>query len=138
LLTAPPYRFSVPISPGTRSGPHKGIVVIGTPPFGGAPVYAGREVDIERPDLPRRKLNLDSINFRFVGKELPQSITGVFADGSWAGIEDSTYLAYSSDTPAVATVDWRGVVTAVAPGKATITITYTTPFRSAAFRPGSG
>jgi hypothetical protein len=61
------------------------------------------------------------------GSEAPQSITGVFADGSLVGLEDSTYIAYSSDTPAVATVDWRGVVTAVAPGRATITITYATP-----------
>ena len=128
VLTAPPYRFAVTVSPETPSGPHKTISAMGIPRFGGNPIHTGIDVDIERPDLPRQlKLNLEIIRFGFVGEETPQSVTGVFADGSLAGLEDSTYTSYTSDTPAVATVDWRGMVTAVAPGKANITITYAPP-----------
>ena len=54
-------------------------------------------------------------------------VAGVFADGSLTGLEYSAYTAYSSDRPVVATVDGRGVVTAVAPGRASITITYAPP-----------
>ena len=43
------------------------------------------------------------------------------------GLEDSTFTVYSSDTPAVASVDQRGMVTAVAAGHANITIKYTSP-----------
>jgi uncharacterized protein YjdB len=128
VLIAPPYQFSVAVSPETPSGPYKTILAMGIPPFGGSPVYTAIDVDIERPDLPQQlKLNLETIRFGFVGEEAPQSVTGVFADGSLVGLESSTYISYTSDTPAVATVDWRGMVTAVAPGKANITINYTTP-----------
>jgi hypothetical protein len=127
-LAGPPYQFSIPVSPEIPSGPNKSLMAVGIPKSGGDPVYAAIDVDIERPDLPRRlKLNLEIIRFGFVGEEAPQSVTGVFADGSLAGLEDSTYTSYSSDTPAVATVDWRGMATAVAPGKANITITYAPP-----------
>ena len=83
---------------------------------------------VERLDLPEKlKLNLETVHFGYVGEETPLGVTGVFADGSRVGLEDSTYTKYSSDTPAVASVDQRGMVTAVAPGHANITIKYTSP-----------
>jgi hypothetical protein len=127
-LAGPPYQFSIPVSPEIPSGPNKSLMAVGIPKSGGAPVYAAIDVDIERPDLPRRlKLNAGIVIFRYVGEELPLDVTGVFADSSLADLEHSTYASYTSDTPAVATVDWRGMVTVVAPGKANITITYAPP-----------
>jgi hypothetical protein len=67
------------------------------------------------------------LHFGFVGEELPEGVTGVFADGSLVDLDSSTYTAYASDTPSVAAVDGRGMVTAVAPGFANVTISYNFP-----------
>jgi hypothetical protein len=52
--------------------------------------------------------------------------TGAFSDGTSYDLTKSTLISYSSDTPSVATVQAQGIVTAVAPGSATITVTYGT------------
>ena len=128
VLTAQPYQFSVRVSAETPSGPHKSVLAVGFPSNGGSPVYSSIDIDIERLDLPRKlQLELGSVHFGYVGEETPLGVTGVFADGSWVGLEDSAFTGYSSDTPTVATVDRRGMVTAVAPGHANITIKYTSP-----------
>ena len=128
VLTSPPYRFSIPVPSGTPSGPNSSFVALGVPRSGGSPVYSSVRVDVERAETPERlKLGLENVSFRFVGEEALMNVTGVFADGSLTGLEYSTYTTYSSDAPSVATVDARGDVTAVAPGNANITITYTAP-----------
>ncbi len=126
-LAGPPYQFSIPVSPEIPSGPNRSLMAVGITRSGGSPVYAAIKIDIERPDLPKSLKHGGNVIFRYVGEELPLGVTGVFADGTLAGLEDSTYTNYTSDTPAVATVDWRGMVTAVAPGKANVTITYAPP-----------
>ena len=124
-LFAPPYQFSIPIPRGVPSG-HYLIGVMGTPKSGSDPVFGTSvDVDVERPDNPRQlKSDGNSVNFDAVGSELPPGVTGAFADGSRVRLTASSLIGYSSDSPGIATVDWRGVVTAVGPGKATITITY--------------
>jgi hypothetical protein len=127
-LTRPPYRFSVLVSPDTHSG-HHSIGAIGFPKSGGDPVSTSIDVDVERPDRPLKwKLNLGSLHCGFIGEATPLDVTGVFADGSLVGLEDSIYTTFVSDTPAVARVDQRGgMVTAVGPGFANITIAYNYP-----------
>jgi len=126
-LTGPPYRFSIPVPPNTTSGLNP-IVVIGIPASGGDAVSSSIRVDVERPDSPQSlKLNLGSLHFGFVGEEGPLGVTGVFADGSLVDLDSSTYITYASDTPSVATADGRGMVTAVAPGFANVTISYNFP-----------
>jgi hypothetical protein len=126
-LTGPPYRFSIPVAPDTTSGPQS-IQVIGIPASGGDAVFSSITVDVERPDSHQSlKLNLGSLHFGFVGEELPEGVTGVFADGSLVDLDYSTYLTYVSDSPSVATADGRGMVTAVAPGFANVTISYNFP-----------
>ncbi len=128
VLSAPPYRFSFSLSSGTPSGPNHSISAMGIPISGGKPVYSSISVDIERPESPRQLIpGLQVISFGYVGERTPLNLTGVFADGSRTGLEDSSYTSYSSDTPSVATVDGGGMVTAVAPGKASLKITYAPP-----------
>ncbi|MGO9617560.1 MAG: chitobiase/beta-hexosaminidase C-terminal domain-containing protein [Bryobacteraceae bacterium] len=55
---------------------------------------------------------------------MDEGLLGTFPDGSKVLLTNSTYLAYSSDTPSVAIVDAQGNVTAVAPGTANVTVAY--------------
>lgn len=123
-MTAPPYQFSIPIPPDAESG-HYPIAAMGIPAAGGDAIFSpGIEVDIERPDSPREVQNQGrSVNFGCAREKLPLAAIGTFSDGSRVDLNRSTYIAYSSDTPNVATVDWEGWVTSVAPGNARITVT---------------
>jgi hypothetical protein len=53
-----------------------------------------------------------------------RDVQATFADGSTLDVENSTRHAYQSDSPSVATVDENGIVTAVAPGSASIAVSY--------------
>ena len=128
VLSGPPYQITVTIPTGSPSGRNKAISAMGTPTSGGAPIFYSISVDIERPDSPTQlTLGLQTVSFGYVGEQTPLGVTGAFADGSLIGLEDSTYTAYVSDTPSVAAVDPRGMLTAIAPGTASITITYSPP-----------
>jgi len=97
---------------------------MGAPKNGTFPVSDSIHVKVERPDLPLKlTANFPSLDFR-IGETIRDEIYGTFADGSLVLLTDSTYISYSSDAPGVATVNEQGSVTAVAPGYATITITY--------------
>ena len=128
VLTASPYRLSFRLPPQIPSGPNRRIVAMGIPMRDDTPVYASIDVDIERADRPHRLVpDPEFAMFRYVGEEYPLDVTGVFVDGLRIGLEKSTYTKYSSDTPSVATVDQRGMVHAVAPGRAKVTATYAPP-----------
>jgi len=125
-LTAPPYRFSLPIPANVPSG-HYSLGAIGMPRSGGDPVFIDvpLDLDVERPDSPRELRPVaGSLNFRYVGEDLPLEVIGLFTDGARVRLTESTYTSYSSNSPNVATVDISGTVTAVAPGVAQITVTY--------------
>jgi hypothetical protein len=51
-------------------------------------------------------------------------VVGVFGDDKTADLRKSEYVDYRSDAPSVASIQKEGIVTAVAPGSATIFITY--------------
>jgi hypothetical protein len=80
-------------------------------------------VDIERPDPPLRiKSERSAISFGYVGDQRNLSVTGTYADGSRVTLTYSSLTSYSSDRPAVATVDSMGLVIATRPGSARVTI----------------
>ena len=127
-LSAPPYVFKIPTAPDESSGPRL-LTAYGIPTSGGGRVQSAITIDVERADTPQQLVaELSSIEFQYVGAYLTLSVFGVFADGSNVVLDNSTYIAYSSDTPTVAKVDEQGTVTAVAPGKAKIGITYRNVF----------
>lgn len=74
------------------------------------------------------------IQFTRTGDQIPLRVLGAFADGSNDELTKSISTKFTSNNPRVATVDAGGMVTAVAPGKTTITIrtqsqTYSIPVR---------
>jgi hypothetical protein len=122
-LTASPYQFQVPIPPDIASGPCT-LVASGIVGAGNAVDSAPITVDIERPDNPQQLTpGLSTIGFRYAVGTVPLLVTGTYADGSIVSLSKSALTTYASDTPAVASVDTYGRVTAVGPGSASITIT---------------
>ena len=121
-LTAPPFRFEIPIPPNAASQTYF-LVVVGTTVAGEGVTSEEIKIDIERPDPPVRIRNEGStISFDYVGDQARLLVTGTYADGSRATLTYSSLTSYSSDNPSVATVDSVGLVIAGAPGSAAITI----------------
>jgi len=122
-LSAPPYRFALQTEADGASGKRE-LKAIGVR-LGEIVYSTAITVDVERSDSPQQLLSEESgLIFGFVGDITALGITGVFSDGSRVGLNRSTLTAYSSDTPAVATVDSNGLVTAVGSGFANLTVTY--------------
>lgn len=128
-LEAPPWEFKIPIPPDASSRTYT-LVVVGTTTTGEG-VASGRvTIDVERPDPPVQIANdVRSLHLRYVGDKLQLHVDGVYADGSRVDLRYSSLTTYSSDNPAVASVSGTsgyvpgtGFVTAVGPGRATITI----------------
>jgi hypothetical protein len=123
-LTASPYEFKVPIPPGTASNTYT-LVAVGTTTAGETVQSERITVYVERPDPPLRIWNEipGRLSLPFVGHTMWLQVNGDFADGSRVTLTYSSLTTYASDNPAVVAVDSTGLVTAVGPGSAKITIT---------------
>jgi hypothetical protein len=122
-LTSPPYEFSYPIPADLASG-HYRFKAAGVTESGETVYSRPMEVDIERPDEPR-KLQSEWVSLTFGDqKDQPLLIWGVFPDGSKIDLTRSSRVTYTSDRPAVAVVSGDGGVSAVGAGKAKITVKY--------------
>lgn len=122
-LTAPPYEFAVPIPPGTASDTYS-LVAVGTTTAGETVQSERINVDVERPDPPLRIWNeVPGLSLPYAGHTMWLQVSGKFADGSRVTLTYSSLTTYVSDNPAVVAVDSTGLVTAVGPGSAKITIT---------------
>jgi len=84
-------------------------------------------VDIE-PSTPPTAINFQQtlVALDYVGQERRVGVTATFADGSTLDVTKSTLLSFVSGSPTVVAVDATGMMTALAPGNATITATYGT------------
>jgi hypothetical protein len=123
-LSRPPYVFNIQIPPDASSG-MCAVGATGTPKSAGADVWHQVTIDVERADTPQRLIPaLSALIFPYAGEKVSLDVIAAFADGSRVLATHSTYIAFSSDTPGVATVDEQGAVTAVAPGEAKIGIAY--------------
>ena len=122
-MSAPLYEYSYPIPADLASGRYRFKAAGAT--ASGATVYSDPvEVDIERPDKPK-KLESEWQSVTLGEQEdTPLQIWGVFADGSKIDVTRSVRATYSSDRPAVAAVSSEGGVTGVGAGKARITVKY--------------
>lgn len=89
-------------------------------------VDASAEVtlDVERTDSPvSLRVDPHSMNFTSVGGSLSLTVIGVYEDGSWQPLTQSSVLQLASTNAAVATVH-NGSVTATGVGNANIQISY--------------
>jgi hypothetical protein len=123
-LTAPPYQFQIQIpsdiEPGTRMFNACGIIRPGNF-VDSAPIT----IDIERSDTPQRlKSDLSTLALDYAGANVGLTVSGTFPDGTDLYLRHSSFIAYASDDPAVATVDGNGTVTAAGVGSANIVVTY--------------
>jgi Bacterial Ig-like domain (group 2) len=101
------------------------LTVSGTPTSGQGPVSAIVELDVERSDFPLTiSAALSPIIFDSAGEQIRLDLLAGFADGTTFGVTASSYVTYSSSNTSVATVDSTGLVTAVAPGSGSVTVTY--------------
>jgi hypothetical protein len=122
----PPYEFVVPIPQNMAPG-YYSLGVMGKPRPGlgvGANQIFSKPITlvVERADEPvRLEVFPPTISVQPGGKWF-LSVTGVFADGQKVDLKLSTKTIYTSDTPKIVTIDPRGVVKALAPGSAKITV----------------
>ena len=94
----------------------------------GQDVETSITIDVERSDMPSSiRTTLSSLRFEAPGGYVPLDIMGSFSDGKVLDVTQSSYVAYTSSNPAIATVTTWGQVTAVAAGDALITVTYGPP-----------
>lgn len=124
-ISALPGRISVTIPASQIDCGSYFLTVSGTPVSSQGPVSATLELDVERPDLPITiAATLSPIIFDSAGEQFPLDLLAGFSDGKMFTVTASSYVTYSSSNPAIATVDARGLVTAVAPGRTTVAVKY--------------
>jgi len=123
--TAPPWDFPLQIPDHIRPGPYR-VTAIGSNEPGQAIQSAPITLLVEEPvDSPMR---LD-VQFHFMELRLGDTpalldALGMFPGNRQVVLNQSIYTSFKSTAPGVATVDNRGNVTAVTPGKAKIIVTY--------------
>jgi len=121
LVYAPPYQFAMRVPPTTASRTYH-LGALGTTTAGES-AETHIAIRVERPDPPVRIRNeLSKLFDNDGGHTWHLQVSGKFADGSEVTLTYSSLTSYSSDNPAVATVDRDGVVQSVGPGSAMITI----------------
>jgi hypothetical protein len=123
-LSAPPYRFALQTKADGASGKRE-LTATGVIRPGEVVDSTAITIDVERADEPERLLTEhSSISFGSVGEQVALTITGVFKDKSLVGLNRSTRTRYSSSDPSVVSVRADGLVTAVGPGFADVTVTH--------------
>ncbi len=116
------FSFTVPTRIECRT---YALTAMGTTPSGQTVESALLLIDVERPDSPRKLAALmPKIYFRVTGETLPITLMGTFPDDAVLELTESSRVAYTSSNQTVATVDKNGIVTAVAPGQASVTASY--------------
>jgi hypothetical protein len=126
MLASPPYAWTVQVPKNTRPGPCA-LTAHGS---GGIPPRDTRTeavtLQVELPEdaaIVRLDAQFPLLEFHR-GDVLNLTVDGVFPDGGRVDLERSMHTSFKSSAPDVVTVDSRGVVEAIAPGSARITITY--------------
>ncbi len=85
------------------------------------------ELDVERADAPVSLwVQSPKVFFEHPGYELPTLLVARFADGTSPDARRSSRVRFTSSDETVATVNREGLVRAVAPGRATVTVLYRT------------
>jgi hypothetical protein len=117
--------FSVTIPTNANSGPLT-LTASGTDSSGTLDNSATITVDVEQPSTSTPvSLRVDppSMHFAYIGQTLPLNLIGVYANGSWQGLTQSSKLQISSANTAIATVT-GGSVTSTGTGSTTLQVSY--------------
>jgi hypothetical protein len=126
MATAAPAQFSVAIPADMACRTHT-LTARGRT-TAGQDASAEVDIDVEKPDVPwSLSALLRQIIFDAQGDSYSIGLLGTFADGSVLDVTESSNVTYSSSNAGVATVEGFGLVTAVAPGKASIVAMYGPP-----------
>lgn len=121
MLASPPYQFDIEIPAQITPGRYL-LTALGKTNSGQLIESEPLSIDVERPDLPQKI----AANFRqldlIVGDQVHIGVQGTYADGSVVDLSKSTQTAFTSQSPAIATVTPEGLVTAVAPGSTQVVV----------------
>ncbi len=121
-LSAPPYNFTLTI-PSNIPPDKYAVTAAGAYAQGESVTSLPILLVVEPTTIPQSyRTEPETLTNLWVGVKAHLRVIGRFADGSTANVTYSTRTTYSTSDPGVATVDSSGVVTAVAPGNATILV----------------
>jgi len=123
-VTTSPASFSVTIPSNAIFGPYT-ITAIGMDSTGTTDTSAAITLDVEQTTTAPVSLRVDpsSIHFAYIGQILAFNVIGVYANGSWQGLTQSSTLKITSANTSIATVT-GGSVTAVNTGNTTLAVSY--------------
>jgi Bacterial Ig domain/Bacterial Ig-like domain (group 2) len=120
IVTAPPFDFSLTVPAHLAAGTYR-LTAVG---FGAAAkpmASTSIGLDVESPSALLTLIPPSSaISFSAIGEQLPMRIAGSDSAGKLLDLIHSSRLLYRSTDRTVAVVDNNGMVTAVAPGQASI------------------
>jgi hypothetical protein len=124
IATSVPAQFTISIPANIICGKYM-LTAYGTTSSGQDVESATILIDVERPDLPTSlSALLQRLTFRSPGEQSPIVILGTFSDGSILEVTRSSNSNYTSSNSGVVTVKANGIATAVGPGSASVTATY--------------
>jgi hypothetical protein len=125
FVSTSPYQFSIQI-PTTITPKRYTLTAMGVVPQAQAVASPQITIAVERPDSPVR-LNVQPSQLEFsVGENTYVTVSGTYSDGSTAFLNEAASTTFVSNSPAIATVDNYGKVTAVSSGSTTIVVNGTT------------
>lgn len=124
-LSVGPYSFSLLVP--TDIVGRKNLFAIGVIANETALASLTVTVDVEPSSQPASiAFEQNVVTFGYVGQQRKVGVTATFDNGSTIDVSQSSLLTFSSTNPGVISVDSTGVMTAEAPGIATITATFGT------------
>lgn len=124
IQTSVPAQFSLMIPANTAPNKYM-LTAMGTTASGQNVVSHLVLIDVERPDLPVSIASTETtLFFDAPGDDFPITLLGKFADGSVLDVTHSSHVVYTTSN-ATCNVNTQGIVTAIAPGNAVVTATYT-------------
>ena len=122
---AAPYAMSLTVPSGIV-GP-KNLFAIGLVASDTAVFSPTVTIDIE-PSMPPTAIAFQQslAAFGYVGQQQRAGVTATFSDGSVLDLSKSTKISFTSGNPSVVSVDPTGLMTSLAPGNTTVTVSYGT------------
>src|SRR3984885_6409335 len=125
VATTLPSEFALTIPSDLPCGP-RGLEATGVTASGQNIDSDPIMIDVERPDFPVSLTgDVQALYLETQGETSAIQLFATYRGREVLDVTDSSYIAYSSSNPAVATVNTSGEVTAVAAGDASIVATYT-------------
>ena len=127
MATSLPAQFSIVI-PSELGCRRYMLTAMGVTTAGESVESAPVSIDVERPDTPvSLSPQFTTLTMEAQGQTVQMTLLATFSDGRVLPVSESSYVSYESTNTAIATVDRFGTTTAVAPGTASIRITYANP-----------